>query len=65
MHPPYNVFIGIAVVNGLATWMLSPIKLQADMGLLPTVILNILSALALIPAIAWLLNIGVHWSKRQ
>ena len=53
-------FTGLTLAIGVATWVFSPIKFQADMGLLLTFmfILNMVGALTLIPAIAWLLRIG-------
>ncbi len=53
-------FTGITLAIGVATWVLSPIKFQADMGILLTFmfIFNMLGALTLIPALAWLLRIG-------
>ena len=59
-------FTGITLAIGVATWVFSPIKFQADMGILLTFmfIFNMLGALTLIPAIAWLLNIGSQRSKK-
>ena len=59
-------FTGITLAIGVATWVFSPIKFQADMGILLTFmfIFNMLGALTLIPAIAWLLNIGTNWSDK-
>jgi len=59
-------FTGITLAIGVATWVFSPIKFQADMGILLTFmfIFNMLGALTLIPAIAWLLNIGSNRSKK-
>ncbi|WP_323845982.1 efflux RND transporter permease subunit [Microbulbifer magnicolonia] len=53
-------FTGITLAIGVATWVFSPIKFQADMGLLLTFMFvwNMLGALVLVPAIAWLLRIG-------
>nr|WP_136250977.1 MMPL family transporter [Ningiella ruwaisensis] len=53
-------FTGVTLAIGVATWVFSPIKFQSDMGLLLTFmfIWNMLGALTLIPAIAWLLRIG-------
>ncbi len=53
-------FTGLTLAIGVATWVFSPIKFQADMGLLLTFmfIFNMLGALTLIPAIAWALGIG-------
>ncbi len=55
-------FTGITLAIGVATWVFSPIKFQADMGILLTFmfIFNMLGALTLIPAIAWLFNINSH-----
>ena len=55
-------FTGITLAIGVATWVFSPIKFQADMGLLLTFmfLLNMLGALTLIPALAWLLRVGAH-----
>ncbi|MFT7681491.1 MAG: putative RND superfamily exporter protein [Moritella dasanensis] len=53
-------FTGITLAIGVCTWVLSPIKFQADMGLMLTFmfIWNMLGALCFLPALAWLLNIG-------
>jgi uncharacterized protein len=53
-------FTGITLAIGVATWVFSPIKFQADMGILLTFmfIWNMLGALTLIPALAWIFNIG-------
>jgi hypothetical protein len=53
-------FTGITLAISVATWVFSPIKFQADMGLLLTFmfLLNMLGALTLIPALAWALKIG-------
>ncbi len=53
-------FTGITLAVGVATWVLSPIKFQADMGLLLTFMFtfNMLGALILIPALAWLFKVG-------
>ncbi|MEH6650684.1 MAG: MMPL family transporter [Motiliproteus sp.] len=50
-------FTGLTLAIGVGTWMLSPIKFQADMGILLTFmfVLNMLGALILIPALACLL----------
>jgi predicted RND superfamily exporter protein len=47
-------FTGITLAIGVATWMLSPIKFQADMGILLTFMFlwNMLGALILLPALA-------------
>ncbi|MGC3833451.1 efflux RND transporter permease subunit [Moritella viscosa] len=53
-------FTGITLAIGVCTWVLSPIKFQADMGLMLTFmfIWNMIGALCFLPALAWLLNIG-------
>ncbi|SQD77525.1 efflux RND transporter permease subunit [Moritella yayanosii] len=53
-------FTGVTLAIGVCTWVLSPIKFQADMGLMLTFmfIWNMLGALCLLPALAWLLKIG-------
>jgi len=60
-------FTGITLAIGVATWVFSPIKFQADMGLLLTFmfVFNMLGALTLIPAIAWLLGIGVENEDKE
>ena len=47
---------------GVATWIYSPIKFQADMGLMLTFMFfwNMLGALLLLPALAALLRLGRH-----
>jgi predicted RND superfamily exporter protein len=47
-------FTGLTLAIGVFTWVFSPIKFQADMGLLLTVLLlwNMLGALVLLPAFA-------------
>jgi len=53
-------FTGLTLAIGVATWIFSPIKFQADMGLLLTFmfIWNMLGALILIPALAHLFKVG-------
>lgn len=53
-------FTGITLAIGVATWVSLSIEFQADMGLLLTFmfICNMLGALTLIPAFAWLLRMG-------
>lgn len=51
---------GITLAIGTATWMLSPLQFQADMGILLTFmfLVNMLGALLLLPALAsWLLRL--------
>ncbi len=47
-------FTGVTLAIGVATWMLSPIKFQADMGILLTFMFlwNMLGALVLLPSLA-------------
>lgn len=51
-------FTGVTLAIGVATWIFSPLKFQADMGILLTFlfVVNMLGALILLPALAcWLL----------
>ncbi|NVK44014.1 MAG: RND family transporter [Oceanospirillaceae bacterium] len=50
-------FTGLTLAIGVGTWVLSPIKFQADMGILLTFMFlcNMLGALVLLPALARLL----------
>lgn len=52
-------FTGVTLAIGVGTWMFSPIKFQADMGLMLTFMFfwNMVGALFLLPAIAWLLRV--------
>lgn len=51
-------FTGLTLAIGVATWIFSPIKFQADMGILLTFMFlwNMLGALILIPALARLFS---------
>lgn len=52
------LFTGITLATGVATWTMSPLQLQADMGLLLVFmfLVNMLGAILLLPALAaWLL----------
>lgn len=52
-------FTGITLATGVATWIFSPLKFQADMGILLTFmfLLNMLGAILLLPALAyWLVR---------
>ena len=51
------VFTGITLAIGVATWMFSPLKFQADMGILLTFmfLVNMLGAILLLPALARLM----------
>jgi len=46
--------IGVTLAAGVITWALSPIKFQADMGILLTFMFlwNMIGALVLMPALA-------------
>ena len=48
------VLVGVTLAAGVITWALSPIKFQADMGILLAFMffLNMLGALFLLPALA-------------
>jgi predicted RND superfamily exporter protein len=50
-------FTGFALAVGVITWIMSPIKFQADMGILLTFmfLLNMVGALWLLPGLAYLL----------
>ena len=52
-------FTGVTLAIGVGTWIFSPIKFQADMGLMLTFMFfwNMLGALLLLPALAWLLRV--------
>lgn len=55
------VLVGVTLAAGVATWALSPIKFQADMGVLLSFmfIWNMVGALVLIPALSHFLLRGV------
>jgi uncharacterized protein len=58
-------FTGITLAIGVATWVFSPLKFQADVGLMLTFmfLVNMLGAMLLLPALgAWLLprSAGTH-----
>jgi predicted RND superfamily exporter protein len=51
------LFTGITLAVGVATWIFSPLKFQADMGILLTFmfLVNMIGAIVLLPALAcWL-----------
>lgn len=53
------LFTGITLAIGVATWIFSPLKFQADMGILLTFmfLVNMLGAILLLPALAsWLVK---------
>jgi predicted RND superfamily exporter protein len=51
------VFTGVTLAIGVATWIFSPLKFQADMGILLTFmfLVNMLGAILLLPALACML----------
>ena len=51
-------FTGITLAIGVGTWIYSPIKFQADMGIMLTFMFlwNMVGALTLLPALTWLLR---------
>ncbi len=54
------LFTGVTLAIGVATWIFSPLKFQADMGILLTFmfLVNMLGAILLLPALAsWLLAV--------
>jgi predicted RND superfamily exporter protein len=54
------LFTGVTLAFGVATWIFSPLKFQADMGILLTFmfLVNMLGAILLLPALAsWLLPV--------
>ena len=57
-------FTGLILAIGLATWMFSPLKFQADMGLLLAFLfmMNMVGALTLLPALAYVI---LHHEKRH
>jgi len=53
------IFTGITLAIGVATWVFSPLKFQADIGIMLTFmfLVNMLAAIILMPALAaWLLH---------
>ena len=54
--------VGITLAGGVVTWAFSPIKFQADMGILLTFMFlwNMIGALVLIPALSHFLLRKVH-----
>jgi len=52
------LFTGVTLAMGVATWIFSPLKFQADMGILLTFmfLVNMLGAILLLPALA-------HWLR--
>ena len=53
------IFTGITLAIGVATWVFSPLKFQADNGVMLTFmfLVNMLGAVLLLPALAaWLIR---------
>ncbi|MFN2239896.1 MAG: RND family transporter [Thermoanaerobaculia bacterium] len=52
------LFTGITLATGVGTWMFSPLKFQADMGILLTFmfLVNMVGAIVLLPALAYWLK---------
>jgi predicted RND superfamily exporter protein len=59
------VFTGVTLAIGVATWIFSPLKFQADMGILLTFmfLVNMLGAILLLPALACLLPLRSRESE--
>lgn len=59
--------VGVTLAAGVIIWAFSPIKFQADMGILLTFMFvwNMVGALVLIPALSWLLLRDVGANERQ
>ncbi len=60
------IFTGLTLAVGVCTWVFSPIKFQADMGILLTFmfIVNMIGAIILIPAIASLWDRAVRTGNK-
>ena len=57
------IFTGITLAIGVATWVFSPLKFQADIGIMLTFmfLVNMLAAIILLPALAaWLIRPAPH-----
>ena len=55
------IFTGITLAIGVVTWVFSPLKFQADIGIMLTFmfLVNMLAAIILLPALAaWLIRPG-------
>jgi len=61
------IFTGITLAIGVATWVFSPLKFQADIGIMLTFmfLVNMLAAIVLLPALAaWLIHPeGLHAAR--
>jgi predicted RND superfamily exporter protein len=58
------IFTGITLAIGVSTWIFSPLKFQADMGVLLAFLflMNMVGAVILLPALARFL---MHHEKRH
>ena len=56
-----TVFTALTLSVGVATWVFSPLKFQADMGLLLAFMfmLNMVMAITLLPALAVVLDLAI------
>lgn len=54
------VFTGITLSISIFTWFFSPLKFQADMGIMLSfmILVNMIAAVILLPAVASILNVG-------
>jgi uncharacterized protein len=62
------IFTGITLAIGVATWVFSPLKFQADIGIMLTFmfLVNMLAAIILLPALAtWLVRPSVGGMYKQ
>jgi len=61
------IFTGITLAIGVATWVFSPLKFQADIGIMLTFmfLVNMLAAILLLPALAaWLIPLSAGTRSR-
>jgi predicted RND superfamily exporter protein len=61
------VLVSVTLAAGVLTWAFSPLKLQADMGVLLTFMFlgNMVAALVLVPALSRLLLQGAHEAREE
>ena len=60
------VLVGVTLAAGVVTWAFSPIKFQADMGILLAFMFvwNMVGAVILIPALSHFLLPGARYSRQ-
>ncbi len=61
------MFTGVTLAIGVATWVFSPLKFQADIGIMLTFmfLVNMLAAIVLLPALAaWLIRVPAKQPQR-